>query len=139
MKMHSRRRCLLVPLVLTFLQACSDEGVAPPPSEPEPVSYSAQIQPIFDARCVTCHTPSGQAPFLVLDESQSHTSLVGVAATLYPGSQRVVAGDAEASVLYNKVASTGSFGGIMPPSGTSLTDTQVGLIRDWIAQGALDN
>jgi len=137
MKMLSRRLALLVPLVLAALPACSDEGVAPPPSGPEPVRYSAQIQPIFDARCVTCHTPSGQAPFLILDASQSYSSLVGVAATLYPGSQRVVAGDAGASVLYNKIADTGAFGGIMPPSGTSLTDAQVGLIRDWIDQGAL--
>jgi hypothetical protein len=129
----------VLPLLMSGLQACSDEGVAPPPPEPELISFSEQIQPIFDARCVACHSPTGQASFLVLVNGQSHANLVGVEATVYPGSQRVVASDPEASVLYNKVANTGTFGGIMPPTGSSLTSTQITLIRTWISEGALDN
>ncbi len=124
---------------LVCLAACSDEGVAPPPPDPLPVSFAQDIQPIFDNRCVGCHVAGGQAPFLVLVGNQSYTNLVGVAATVYPGSQRVVASDPDASVLYNKIADTGIFGGVMPPVSPALPTDQVAIIRDWIAQGALDN
>ena len=138
-KLRLRRLLVLLPLILAGLQACSDEGVAPPPPEPAHISYAADIQPIFEARCVTCHAPTGQASFLDLMADQSHANLVGVDATVYPGSKRVVANDPEASVLYNKVADTGVFGGVMPPLGTTLTPAQVILISTWIDQGALDN
>ena len=86
-----------------------------------------------------CHVADGQASFLVLAAIQSYTNLVGVAAPVYPGSQRMVTDDPEASVLYNKIVDTGIFGGVMLPVSPALPADQVVIIHDWLARGALDN
>jgi hypothetical protein len=69
---------------------------------------------------------------------QSHGNLVNVTAQGYPPALRVVPGDPDESVLYNKMADTGRFGGSMPPSG-ALSTPEIELIRTWITEGALDN
>lgn len=51
----------------------------------------------------------------------------------------IVPGDPETSVLYNKVADTGDFGGIMPAAGAPLSAQQIDTIRRWVEDGALDN
>ena len=82
---------------------------------PANVSYSAQVQPIFDARCDACH-------------SWSYDAIVGV-------NGRITAGNLNASGIYTRTQS-----GDMPRGGAGpLTGTQVGLIRDWILNGAPRN
>ena len=127
---------------LALLPGCSDEGVTPPPPSDQPVSFSTDIQPIFDARCVVCHQPGGQAFFLSLLVGESYDNLVNADSFIYtdPQATRVVPVDPDVSVLYNKVADTGQYGGIMPqPPSTPLAPAQIELIRLWIVQGALEN
>jgi len=62
---------ILPVLVILFLWGCSDYIIpAPeyPEGIPEGVSYSGDVQPIFDQQCLTCHA-GGQSPALTADWS----------------------------------------------------------------------
>jgi mono/diheme cytochrome c family protein len=117
---------------------CSDRGSPPLISPPPPtISYRDDIQPIFDARCTVCHFTGGFADLSLLAGASYH-DLVNVQASGY-NAIRIVPGDPEDSVLYNKVTNTGLYGGIMPAVGPPLTDPQIAAIRTWIEEGARDN
>jgi hypothetical protein len=107
--------------------------IATPPSTN--ISYSNQVQPIFNSQCVGCHGAEGG---LNLSASVSRNNLVNVSAqgncnTL----KRVLPFDAANSVLYRKVA--GSTCGARMPQGDNLTQTDIDLIKNWIDQGAINN
>ena len=62
-----------------------------------------------------------------------------VESTALPGAFLVIAGDADASYLVQKLeAADGIVGTEMPPGGTLEAD-RLQLVRDWIDAGALDN
>jgi Copper type II ascorbate-dependent monooxygenase, N-terminal domain/Copper type II ascorbate-dependent monooxygenase, C-terminal domain len=59
---------LLLPLLLSIslsLPACSDS--APPDDELGTATYYQDVKPILDAKCVTCHSTGGIAPFPLSD------------------------------------------------------------------------
>jgi hypothetical protein len=86
-----------------------------------------------------CHFSGGIASFLVLVEGESYDNLVDKQASL-SDAKLVEPGDPDASVLYNRVADTGVFGGRMPqPPSAPLAPEDVELIRLWILEGALEN
>lgn len=92
-----------------------------------PVSFSADILPIFESRCVSCHGGNKTEKGLDL---KSFASLMN-------GSEEgpvVTAGDAANSSLASLILN-----GKMPKRGPKLPPEQVQLIIDWINQGALDN
>jgi len=109
----------------------SDPGTA--------VSFTRDIQPIFDDRCKFCHYPTGGAPigldFTGLDLSSYRTVLAGATTSVV-----VVAGKPCASIIVQKVSQGPPFGSRMPLNGPPfLTDGQIQLIHDWVAEGALAN
>lgn len=92
-----------------------DIGGGDTPSEE--VKYGEQIQPIWNAKCTSCHNASHA---LDLREGTSYNELVP---------NYVIEGDAFNSPLYLKLeAGHGN---------SSITDKT--LIRSWINQGAKDN
>ncbi len=129
---------LLILVMTTVLSGCSDHGdpvgVVDPPGGNDPVSFAADIQPIFDANCIGCHGVGGNAG-LDLSSGLSYDNLVGVPATASSGN-RVEAGDANSSVLYQRLS--GLMVGPMPPSGVLPRETRA-LVEEWINDGALDN
>lgn len=131
------RRVLPTLCCVAFLGAC---GV-PPDLLPDPVSgvsFSSQVKPIFTSRCTGCHGRFGIIP--PLTSELAWTSIVNQPAPEDTSLMLVVPGDAEASFLFNKVSSESPPVGFrMPLIGEPLTAEQIGLIRDWINQGALDN
>lgn len=95
------------------------------------VSYSAQVQPIFTARCAgACHGPGRIAPDLTA--GNSYASLVqGAVPTVIPGSSAT-------SRLYLRVS--GATAGLqMPLVGPPLSVADQTLVRNWIDQGAVNN
>jgi hypothetical protein len=104
-----------------------------------PISFSAEVQPIFTNSCVNagCH-PGGGAPFPLL-VGVSYNNLVGVNATTGPctGDRRVQPSNADASALIKRLE--GTCGPRMPLNGNPLASAQEQLIRDWINQGARNN
>ena len=88
----------------------------------ENVDYSSQIQPIFNSRCTSCHGGSGG-----LNLTSYNNLMIGG-----HSGDVVISYDHASSLLWQYVNS-----GYMPPSNNDLTDTQVGLIAQWIDEGAL--
>jgi len=119
---------------------CDDVSVTGSGSGFPTVSYASDVQPLFDGRCIAarCHAGTGPAGGLLLTSSASYAQIVDVDSRSYPA-KRVASGDANASVLYHKVANTLVWGGRMPPSGPALTTQQQEIIRVWIQEGALNN
>jgi hypothetical protein len=122
-------------LMILILNSChKDVGPVEPDHNNSQVSFSRDVQPIFDNYCVSCHPNSGN---LDLRRGHSYDQLVNVPASGY-NALRVKPGDAESSVLYKKVDGSGAYGSNMP-LGSSLSASQISLIRDWINQGARQN
>lgn len=121
----------------------SSSGDEPTTTGSAAASYTADIQPIWDARCVmACHEPGGSG-FLTtgldLSPAVSYAQLVDVMSTGAPSLARVAPGELAGSYLWHKVKNTqvdaGGGGGQMPAGG--LPDDQVAKLESWIEGGAL--
>ncbi len=97
------------------------------PAAPSEVSFSKDLMPIFEARCINCH--GGQRTSEGLDMKTYQTIIAGA-----DGGPVVIVGDAEASSLYTQVAK-----GKMPKRGEKLSPEEVQMIMDWINAGAPNN
>lgn len=137
--------CIAPAAAILFLMACEagpPVGVTPPADGI--VSFAQHVQPIFDAKCTSCHragSPSNNLFIpLILTEGDSYNALVNQPSTQDSDWTQVVPGDADASLLYQKIASSSPpVGNRMPLLRAPLNEVDIGLIRDWIDQGALDN
>ncbi|NPA43417.1 MAG: hypothetical protein GXO27_05275 [Chlorobi bacterium] len=135
MKTYTAKLVLVAALAWMFRACYKDVGPVEPELETDTeVSFSNDVQPIFNAYCIACHPSSGN---LDLREGRSYSQLVNVPASGYPAI-RVVPGDPEASVLYKKIDGSGAYGANMPTGG-QLPSTDVQKIRLWIEQGAKNN
>lgn len=91
------------------------------------ISFSNDILPIFESRCVNCHGGQRTSEGLSLKTYD----------TLLAGSKNgavLIAGDADHSLLVELSAQ-----GKMPKRGPKLTPEQVQLLKDWINAGAKNN
>jgi hypothetical protein len=98
-----------------------------PPAATGPVDFQKQVEPIFRARCYGCHSSQQQMSGLRLDLRDDALRGSNSGAVVQPGKS------AE-SKLIHRVA--GLNVPVMPPVGTRLTATEVGILRAWIDQGA---
>jgi hypothetical protein len=112
---------------LALLTACEYDVVVPEKYVPPPIdttvviSFAQDIQPIFNAKCISCH-PSVFRPDL--SAANSYNSLIS--------GNYVVAGDPANSKLYNKCK----------PGGTMenyCSSEELTLISGWIYAGAENN
>jgi hypothetical protein len=93
------------------------------------ISYSAQVQPLFDQACnfAGCHDNGTHQSALVL---ASYGQMM-----LTPGV--VVPAKPDASTLVLSIQ--GSVGARMPPGAYPLNQNQINGIRAWIVEGAMNN
>lgn len=111
-------------LLLTFFASgCYYDQVVPEVVElpDEPVSYTLDIQPFFDAKCVSCHNGGGIP--LDLSPDVSYDALLN---------GYINTNDPEGSKLYTKINSGGSMENYASP-------TEVAITLKWIQEGANDN
>ncbi len=125
---------LFVLTSLVFFNCSKDKGPVDDQQTAENISFTNDVQPVFDQYCISCHPASGD---LDLTASHSYNQLVNVNASGYQA-KRVVPGDPENSVLYKKIDGSGTFGSNMPLGG-SLSAAQILLIKQWIEEGAPNN
>ena len=111
-----------------------DTSKLPPPADKSGVTYEADIKPMFQKSCVSCHGPEKAKGKLRLDSLQ---------ATIKGGEDGKIVdpGHSADSVLVQNVAHIGDPDDYMPPPKNkagipALTPEQIGLIRAWIDQGA---
>ncbi len=111
-------------------------------SVPTIVSFERDIQPIFDAKCVSCHNLTTFAGGLNLSPGAAYKSLVN-AKSDQSTRNYVTPGSPDNSYLINKLvgnqSNVGGLGASMPLGGPALPDSQITMIRQWIFQGALNN
>ena len=99
--------------------ACEKINVQPIPFDASATwHFASDIQPIFNANCITCHNGSRSPD---LREGKSYSAL----------SKGYVNSPAESSRLYVKITSSDH----LPRT----SDTQKLMILNWIKQGALNN
>lgn len=93
---------------------------------PEDVSYSKDIQPMWDTDCVSCH--QGNIP-PDLTPAASYNSL--------KTGGYVIPGNADDSVLYHSLL--GSNGVSLMPPGAMWPSSSIQTVEAWINEGAKDN
>jgi hypothetical protein len=98
------------------------------------LTYQANIKPILDANCVSCHVPGGagyEKSGLRLDSHEAIMKGTKFGAVVVPGSSvsstlhRLVSGQADPSIR-------------MPHGQSALPEESVQMIGAWIDQGAKD-
>ena len=116
----------------------------PDPPVDREVSFATEIQPIFTQRCAGCHSDGGfadnQGIPMRLVEGLTLDSIVNQPSSQDSGLTLVIPSDAANSLLFLKVSENDPpIGSTMPLIGEMLPSGELGLIRDWIDQGAMDN
>lgn len=112
---------------LAFNTGCFYDQVVPevPELPEEDVSYSGEMQPFFDSKCVSCHNGTGIP--LNLDASVSYNDLLTGGSPPY-----VDIANSTSSKLYTKIAPGGSMEQYASPTETAMT-------LKWIEEGAQNN
>ena len=92
-------------------------------------SFSRTIQPLFAARCYSCHGPDAEEGGLQLHNRED------ALAELESGEFAIVPGEVEASTLLARVKSQDE-SERMPPEGEPLTEEEIAALRAWVDAGA---
>jgi hypothetical protein len=106
-----------------------------------PVSFAADVQPIFTASCALAGCHSGPAPIAAMNLSagQAYANIVNVP-SIEVLLMRVLPGDPANSYLFMKITNAPGIIGVPMPFGAfPLPAAQITTIGNWIAQGALNN
>lgn len=122
----------------------------PNPVTSDTVSFSQNVQPIFNASCASagCHGGAQPAAGLDLRGAVSFSSLVNQPASAscsaqVAGAVLVKPGDTEGSMLWRKLANDPGKCGAPMPLGTNglinVSRSSFDTIEKWIQQGALNN
>ncbi|MCB0283027.1 MAG: hypothetical protein H6627_00230 [Calditrichae bacterium] len=121
-------KIIFLPILLITLN-CSNE--------PKQISFTKDIQPILEDRCIYCHSSDGPEGNIVLEDYQS------VFSSRYKNhtTPMIVPGNPQTSRLYI-VVSTRNTSMRMPPERLGedpLSEDEVKIIHTWIEQGAQEN
>lgn len=95
------------------------------------ISFSADIQPIFNKNCTSCHGTNGGV------DLRTYNALMNSVGFSY-GNKVVVPRKPDESGLVDKIEPNPQFGARMP-SETGLSGDEIQTIRAWILEGALNN
>lgn len=124
--MMTRFPLALGALLLSSLAACQSTR-----SATERHYFTANVKPIFEQHCLRCHTGANPPAGLNLTTREQ-----AMASRHRTGRSFIVAGKPDDSLLLTAIARNGSHPRVMPRSTISLTDDQIGTLREWIEDGA---
>lgn len=140
-------KCLLITFSALLILSCGqDNAVAPNDTT---ISFSRDIEPMLNRGCAfpNCHGSYNTQPVggpLNLSTGASYGQLLGnppytgQPSSQFPQLLRVVPGKPDSSLVVAKLEGTGP-GSQMPFFGTPLSANQIGIVRQWILEGALRN
>ena len=123
--------------VLILAIGCGSQ--VPEVPDEETVSYSAHLEPLVIAHCLSCHDSEEAKAKLVLDPGIGYDRLVGPRSIQVPDMALVEPGDPERSYLWLKLQHVTEEGKGMPRtvSGSKkLRESELELYRRWIEGGA---
>ena len=105
------------------------EAAEPPAASGRHVDYEKDIQPILARSCYSCHGPKKEESGLRWDSKTAALKGGEHGAPLIPGKS-------SESLMIQVVSGTHTEIAKMPKKGDALTDAEIGLLRNWIDQGA---
>ncbi|HEX5047969.1 MAG TPA: Ig-like domain-containing protein [Gammaproteobacteria bacterium] len=127
-------------LAAAALAGCgSGDGFPGPIVGPLSPSFSSIQANVFTPYCEQCHSGAGAPHGLRLDAANSYALLVGVPSGEEPGTLRVKPSDPGNSYLIKKLEGTAGTGERMPAGLPPLPQADIDVIRQWIADGALQD
>ena len=113
-----RQIFILTGIIVLSLSACEKYIILKPEIE-EGVSFSLQIQPIFDDKCLKCHSRNLKP---ILKSEESYDALID--------GDYVDTNDPEASIIYQELRESHD---------SRATEEEKLFILQWITEGALNN
>jgi hypothetical protein len=120
---------LVVPLALSALAVAALQGGC---AEKKALSFQADIKPLLEAKCVSCHVPGGDGYEKTGLRLDSHEALMK-GTRLGPV---VVPGSSVSSTLYRLVSGQADPSIRMPHGQAALPESDQATIKAWIDQGA---
>jgi len=102
------------------------------------VSFTDEVLPMLQMRC-GCHDPKGSGSAIDTTSFSIGSWREVMRGGVKSGDKIVIAGDACGSVLVQKCSDAPPFGSRMPIGGPYYTSGEMGIMRDWIIEGAHDN
>lgn len=118
-------------LFLLFLFAVASCSLAPKDQPGGADRYFVtEVKPVLQEQCLRCHDGTQPPPVLNL------TSRNAAFRTNARGQHYIVPGKPDSSLLVTAVQRMGTHPKLMPQSDVSLTDMQIGMLREWIEDGA---
>ncbi|UCS93906.1 PSD1 and planctomycete cytochrome C domain-containing protein [Echinicola marina] len=104
-------------------------GIASCSPGEEKIDFNAEVRPIINSKCITCHggvKQSGEFSLLFQEEALSPTK---------SGHPAIIPGDAEGSEMIKRILAQDPEQR-MPPEGPALSKEEVDILKRWINQGA---
>lgn len=108
---------------------------------PFTVSFSGDIQPVFNQSCAVsgCHSGSAPAEGLNLSADQAFNNIVGISSTQNSSLFLIKRFDPDMSYLIRKIKGEGISGSRMPRGRTPLSLTLIAMFENWVREGAENN
>lgn len=129
--MKSLISALFIAAIVFTVGATSQEKK---PARKPLVSFSNDVFPIIQKRCLPCHASDSENPSELIMESFSDITKGG------KHGKPIVPKNANESILVQKIKPNPPFGEQMPlMTKKKLTDEQIELFKTWIDQGAKKN
>lgn len=119
-----KRTLFAIPVILA---SCSLQPIT---SSKEEQYFLAEVKPVLQQQCLRCH--NGTMPIPVLNLTSKSTAFKRGA----KGLRFIVPGDPDHSLLVSAIQRGGTHPKKMPHADISLTDDQIGMLREWITDGA---
>ena len=127
----SRSKLLVVSLIVQCAAIHGEE--ISKESGPRPVSYWNDIRPLMQASCQGCHQPAkAKGDYILTDVKRL---ILGGES----GDAAVIPGSPEKSYLLEQITPDSDGKAEMPPRDKALHETEIAIIRRWIAEGAVDD
>lgn len=92
--------------------------------------FLTEVKPVLQQHCLACHNGAMPSPALNL---ASRATAFQRSKT---GRDYILPGDPDCSLLISAVQRGGTHPKMMPRTDVSLTDDQIGMLREWIEDGA---
>ena len=106
-------------------------GCQTTPSAAKPSYFAEHVKPILEAQCLRCHQGPNAPAGLNLSNRDN-----ALAAQNRRHHRFIVPGQPDQSLLLQAIARNGTHPKLMPRLTLSLTDDQIGVLREWIEDGA---
>ena len=120
---------ILAPFALAPIANAEEEETS---SGPKPVSYYTEVRPLFQAKCQGCHQPAKAKGGFVM------TDFAKLVAGGDSDEAAIVPGDPDKSFLVEQITPIDGEAE-MPPKDGPLHETEIELVRKWVAEGAVDD